>query len=52
MAEAYQQSGDTSLGPNFDVTAWCDSWLNSNGANTLEPVVEIENGQIKSLKVK
>lgn len=52
LAEAYQQSGDKSLGPDFDVTQWCDTWLKSSGVNTFEPVLEIENGQLKSLKIR
>ena len=48
MEEAYRQSNDQSLGPDFDVTDWCDTWLNSSGINIIEPVLEIENGQIKS----
>ena len=34
------------------MSEWADAWLNSSGINTLEPVVELENGQLKSLKIK
>ena len=52
LSEAYQRSGDTSLGANFNLAEWCDTWLLTSGVNTLEPIVEVENGQLKSLKVK
>ena len=52
MRDAYNQSGDTSLGIDFDLSEWADTWLSFSGINTLEPVVELENGQLKSLKIK
>ena len=52
LEDAYKQSGDKSLGEGFDVSDWSDYWLNSSGINTLEPVVEVQNGQLKSLKIK
>ena len=52
LVEAYQASGDQSLGPNFDMTQWCDEWLKSSGVNTLEPILELENGQLRSLKIR
>lgn len=53
LAEAYAESGDTSLGPNFDLAKWCDSWLITSGANIFEPVVEIDqNGGLTSLKIR
>ena len=42
MAEAFAESGDTSLGPNFDLTSWCDSWLNTSGVNILTPEADIQ----------
>ena len=52
LVEAYQASGDQSLGPNFDMTQWCDEWLKTSGVNTLEPILELENGQLRSLKIR
>ena len=52
LAEAYEESGDQSLGPNFNVTQWCDTWLMSSGVNILEPVLEVEDGQVRSLKIR
>ena len=52
LVEAYQASGDTSLGENFDMTQWCDTWLKTSGVNILEPILEVENGQLRSLKIK
>ena len=52
LEDAMKASGDASLGQDFSLTDWCDCWLNTSGINTLEPVVEVENGQLKSLKVK
>jgi hypothetical protein len=41
------------MGEDFDLIAWCDSWLATSGVNILEPVVEYnENGSIKSLAIK
>ena len=44
LADAFRESGDTSMGENFDLTQWCDTWLKTSGVNTLEPIVETENG--------
>ena len=52
LVEAYQASGDTSLGENFDMTQWCDTWLKTSGVNILEPILEVENGQLRSLKIR
>ena len=52
LEDAYKASGDASLGEDFSLSEWCDCWLNTSGINTLEPVAEIENGQLKSLKVR
>ena len=52
LAEAYESSGDKSIGENFNLTQWCDTWLKSSGINILEPIIEVENGQLKSLKIK
>ena len=50
--EAYKASGDKSLGADFDLVAWSDAWLNSSGVNTLEPILELADGKLKSLKIK
>ena len=34
------------------MTQWCDSWLKSSGVNILEPILEVDNGQLRSLKIK
>lgn len=52
LDEAWKNSGDNSLGENFDLTAWCDTWLKTSGVNTIEPVLDIENGQLRNLKIK
>ena len=52
LSDACKAAGDASLGADFDLAEWCDCWLNSSGINTLEPVAEVENGQLKSLKIK
>lgn len=52
LAEAYEGSGDKSISENFNLTQWCDTWLKTSGINILEPVIEVENGQLKSLKIK
>ena len=52
LDDAYKQSGDKSLGEDFDLSNWSDVWLNSSGINTLEPVVDVEDGSLKSLKIK
>ena len=41
MAEAYKQSGDKSLGADFDLAEWCDTWLNTSGINVLEPILDV-----------
>jgi aminopeptidase N len=40
------------MGPDFNFTEWCDTWLNTSGINILEPVIIYENGLIKSLHIK
>ena len=50
--EAYRASGDKSLGADFDLVAWSDTWLNTSGVNTLEPILELADGKLKSLKIK
>jgi aminopeptidase N len=36
---ACDQSGDKSMGADFNFTEWCDTWLKTSGINILEPVV-------------
>jgi len=54
LEEAFHQSNDKSLGPDFDFKEWCDQWLHSSGINTLEPVLKFSDDgkQLKSFKVK
>jgi aminopeptidase N len=53
LEQAWQESGNTSMGSDFNLTEWCDSWLKSSGVNILEPVVELTpEGQLKSLKIR
>lgn len=53
LEQAYVESGDKSMGEDFNLTNWCNTWLKSSGINILEPVVEHnEDGSIKSLKIK
>jgi hypothetical protein len=40
MQDAWTQSGDQSLGDDFNLSRWCDEWLTSSGINILEPVVD------------
>jgi len=51
LNEAYIASEDNSLGENFVLANWCDTWFTSSGINTLEPIVETENGELRSLKI-
>ena len=39
MQTAWEQSGDTSLGPSFNIKKWCEEWLTTSGINILEPVL-------------
>jgi len=50
LEQAWKESGDKSLGPDFSLTRWCDEWLNSSGINILEPIISTENGW--SLQIK
>ena len=40
------------MGPDFNFTDWCDTWLNTSGINVLEPVVEFDGDSIKSFHIK
>jgi aminopeptidase N len=40
MNQAYKESGDHSLGENFNLKEWFDQWLTTSGVNILEPVLE------------
>lgn len=46
------ESGKTPMGEGFNLPDWCDTMLKSSGSNILEPVMEFENGQLKSLKIR
>ena len=46
LEEAFIESGDTSLGADFDFSQWCDTWLMSSGINILEPVIEVQDGTL------
>jgi len=50
MQDAYLQYGGGSLGADFNLWEWSDTWLSSSGVNILEPVVEwAPNGSITKL---
>lgn len=50
---AYDQSGDKSMGEDFNFTEWCDSWLKSSGVNILEPVVEYnDDSSVKTFSIR
>ena len=49
LDEAYRNSGDTSMGENFNLVQWCEEWLHTSGVNIIEPVIKKEDGLIKSL---
>jgi aminopeptidase N len=52
LDEAYNKSGDKSMGPDFNFKKWCDEWLLTSGVNILEPIVEYgPNDTIKSLSI-
>jgi aminopeptidase N len=52
LEEAWQASGNQSMGSDFNLTNWCDTWLKSSGINILEPIVELNaDGTLKSLQV-
>lgn len=53
LNHAWEQSGNQSMGPDFNFIEWCDYWLKTSGVNILEPVVEYNDDfSIKSLKIK
>lgn len=53
IAWAFEKSGDTSMGPDFNFPDWCEQWLNSSGVNILEPEVEYNaDGSIKSFAIR
>jgi len=37
IAYGVEQSGDKSMGEDFDFKEWCDQWVNTSGVNILEP---------------
>lgn len=50
---AWEQSGNKSLGENFNFKEWCEQWLKTSGANVLEPLIEWNaDSSIKSLVLK
>ena len=50
---AFENSGDTAMGEDFNFTEWCDTWLTTSGVNVLEPVVEYNDDQsVKSFAIK
>lgn len=53
LEEAWQESKDQSMGPEFNLTSWCDSWLKTSGVNIIEPVIELTpDGKVKSLQIR
>lgn len=50
---AWEQSGNKSMGSDFNFTEWCDQWLKTSGANVIEPIVEWNDDfSIKKLTLK
>lgn len=39
MQDAWTESGDQSLGADFNLQRWCDEWLTSSGINIIEPII-------------
>jgi len=53
LQQGWDESGDKSMGEDFNFTEWCDSWLFTSGVNILETVVEYNDDEsIKSLSIK
>ena len=53
LQQAYSSSNDNSMGPDFNFTEWCQTWLTTSGINILEPVVEYnDNESVKSFSIK
>ena len=53
LNQAWTESGDTSMGSEFDLPTWCDQWLKTSGINILEPVLTHNaEGHLESLKIK
>jgi len=41
------------MGKDFDFKEWCNSWLQTSGVNTIEPIVEFNaDNSIKSLSIQ
>ena len=50
LNEAYLKSGDISMGKDFDLVKWCETWLHTSGVNIIEPVIEkTQDNVIKKL---
>jgi len=43
LEEAWKASGNTSMGAEWSLTDWCDTWLKSSGINIIEPVVDLNS---------
>lgn len=52
MAEAHRETGDVSLGADFDIVQWSDYWLKSSGSNFYQPQVVVEDGELRSLTIQ
>ena len=53
MNEAYLKYGDGSLGPDFNLLEWSDTWLTTSGVNILEPIIEwAPDGSLVKLQIK
>jgi len=50
---AFDQSGDKSMGSDFNFSAWCDTWLKTSGINILEPLIEYnDDHSVKTFAIR
>lgn len=53
LCEAWEASGNKSMGETFKLADWCDTWLNSSGVNIIEPVMSHDaDGNLTRLVLK
>ena len=49
MQDAWKETGDKSLGEDFNFLKWCDEWLTTSGINIFEPEISEDS---KSLSIR
>ncbi len=49
MQDAWKETGDKSLGEDFNFLKWCDEWLTTSGINIFEPEISEDR---KSLSIR